>query len=128
DDPDAITLGAAYDTMPSISIDYGVMEGAKDISVVPVDCGWSDVGSWAALGAMAHADNAGNVVWGDALSIDSHDNVFFAPKGHLVAAIGVEGLAVVHTADATLVLPVQDAQRVREVVTLLQEKGLEAFL
>ncbi|MEE8410581.1 MAG: mannose-1-phosphate guanylyltransferase, partial [Myxococcota bacterium] len=66
-------LRQAYEKVEAKSIDYGVMEGARDVGVVPVDCGWSDVGSWRALGTRIAPDEAGNVTWGRVVAVDSRD-------------------------------------------------------
>jgi mannose-1-phosphate guanylyltransferase len=122
------TLARAFAEMPSISFDYGVMEGAEDAAVVPVDCGWSDVGSWNALDALVAKDDAGNVTVGRTVAIDSKDCVLYSDASQLVATIGLRGVAVVHTRDATLVVPVERAQEVRQVLTQLGDKGWNEYL
>jgi mannose-1-phosphate guanylyltransferase len=122
------TLAEAYDTMPNVSIDYGVMEKAREVAVVPVDCGWSDVGSWNALGAVAAADARGNVALGRAILLDTRDAVVYAEEGQVVAVIGLQGVVVVHTPDATLVVPADRAQEVRRVVAELTEKKWSEYL
>jgi mannose-1-phosphate guanylyltransferase len=87
--------------------------------VVPVDCGWSDVGSWSALGAVVDAGDNGNIVSGRAVLIDSKDCIVFAEPGHMVGAVGVSDLVVVHTADATLVIPKHRAQEVRDILAAI---------
>ena len=112
-----------YAELPRISIDYGVMEHAANLVVVPVECGWSDIGSWRALAARIPPDEAGNVIHGRVVAIDSRDCVLYADRDHVVAAVGVEGLVVAHTKDATLVIPAERAQQVREVVERLEKQG-----
>jgi len=124
----AATLAAAFASMKSVSIDYGVMEGAREVCVVPVSCGWSDVGSFNALDSILGRDSDGNVVAGRAVAIDSHGCVLYAGPGQVVAAIGVHDLAVIHTADATLVVPVERAQDVRAALAKLGEKGWSEYL
>ncbi len=121
-------LAKAFAEMPSISFDYGVMEGAEDVAVVPVDCGWSDVGSWNALDTLVAPDESGNVVVGRSVAIDSKDCVLYADSSQLVAAIGMRGVAIVHTRDATLVVPVERAQEVRKVLSQLGDKGWNEYL
>jgi len=83
---------------PKQTIDYGVMEGAEDVAAIPVDIGWSDVGSWASLPELLPADEAGNIVVGQHAGIDTHDTLVFAGNGkRLVATIGVERLVIVDT-------------------------------
>lgn len=113
---------------PSISIDYGVMEKAADIAVVPADFGWSDLGSFASLPEVREADATGNVAVGDALLVDAQDNVVIGQPWRPIALVGVEGLVVVDAGDAILVCPKERAQDVRRVVELLRERGDEQLL
>lgn len=103
----------AFAKSPATSIDYAVMERSDRVTVVPVSMGWSDVGSWAAVFDAANKDEAGNVVVGDALVIDSHANLIRS-DGPKVAAIGVDDLVIVATADAVLVTRLSHCQQVRE--------------
>jgi len=121
-------LAEVYSTLESVSVDYGVMEHAEQMGVVPVDCGWSDVGSWRALGTRIASDGHGNVCSGRTIALGSHDCVLYAQEGHVVAAVGLEGLVVVHTADATLVMPAERAQQVREVIAQLDSQGWREYL
>lgn len=109
------------------TIDYGVMEGAEDVVVIPVDIGWSDVGNWSSMRDIQPADADGNVVVGEHLGIDSHRCIVFAGK-RLVATIGLEDLIIVDTDDALLVCPVEREQEVREVVRRLREMGRTELL
>jgi mannose-1-phosphate guanylyltransferase/mannose-6-phosphate isomerase len=118
----------AYRSLKSVSIDHGVMEKARAIAVVPVSCGWSDIGSWNATGSIIDGDANGNVVQGEVILSDAKDNVVYAEKGHVVGVVGVSGLVVVHTKDATLVVPVDRAQDVRTIVDGLKDRGLEHYL
>jgi mannose-1-phosphate guanylyltransferase len=121
------SLAAAYAQIDGVSIDTGVMEDAPDLAVLPLECGWSDIGSWRALGARIPPDAEGNVRFGRTVAIDARDCVLYADGDHVVAAIDVEGLVVVHTADATLVVPAERAQRVREVAAALGKQGWSEF-
>ncbi len=116
--PDA----AAFAASPSRSIDYAVMEKAAKVAVVPCAIGWSDVGSWEALHQVAAHDEAGNAIAGDVLALGA-TNCLIRSEGPLVAAIGVEELVVIATADAVLIVPRAQSQRVREAVEALKEKG-----
>jgi mannose-1-phosphate guanylyltransferase len=98
------------------------MEKAGAVTVVPVDCGWSDVGSWNALGAVVPADDAGNVVHGRGVLLDTRDSVVYAEEGRVVAVVGMQGVVVVQTAEATLVVPADRAQDVRRVVAELEKR------
>jgi mannose-1-phosphate guanylyltransferase len=109
-----------YATVPAISIDYGIMEKAAGIRVVPGDFRWNDVGSWAALSAIRAADEHGNVVSGDTVVADSRGSVVLSePGAPLVGVVGVTDLVVVATRDAVLVVPKDRAQDVRKVVEAL---------
>jgi mannose-1-phosphate guanylyltransferase len=108
-----------FAAVDSVSIDYAVLERASDVSVVAAEFEWDDLGSWDAVGRVLDADTDGNVTLGDAITVDATDCVL-ASDGH-VAAVGVEGLVVASYGDRTLVVPRSDAQRVREVVSRLDE-------
>ena len=98
---------------PAKSIDYAVMELSERVSVVPVSMGWSDIGSWQALVDASAKDGAGNALAADVLALDCRDTLVRS-NGPKVAAIGVEGLVIVATHDAVLVMKPEHAQRVRE--------------
>jgi mannose-1-phosphate guanylyltransferase len=124
----AATLAKVFPKLPSTSIDYGVMEKADGIAVVPGDFGWSDLGSFSALPEVRKADKAGNVVSGKgALVIDSKGCVVVAGARPL-AVVGMEDVVVVDAGDAVLVLPKAKAQDVRKVVDALKARKLEKYL
>jgi mannose-1-phosphate guanylyltransferase/mannose-1-phosphate guanylyltransferase/mannose-6-phosphate isomerase len=116
--PDA----AAFGRSPSDSIDYAVMEKADRVAVVPVDMGWSDVGSWDALHELADKDGDGNAHHGDVIAIDT-ENCLIRTEGPLVAAIGVKDVIVIATHDAVLVLPRGDSQQVKRAIDALKRAG-----
>ncbi len=118
---------AAWAACPAQSIDYAVMERAGDVRVVPVAMGWSDVGAWDALAALAPPDAAGNAVAGDVLALDTR-HCLLRSDGPLVAAVGVEGLCIVATPDAVLVVPRERAQEVRRIVEALGQAGRRDLL
>ncbi|GAB4303787.1 MAG: mannose-1-phosphate guanylyltransferase [Myxococcota bacterium] len=114
-------LDEHYAGMESISIDYGVMEGAENVEVIPLDCGWSDVGSFAALRELLPNDEKGNGVFGEILLIDCKDSVIYnGDKGRVIACLGLDGVAVVSAGEVTLVVPLKDSQRVKEIVAALE--------
>ncbi|MBI5507734.1 MAG: mannose-1-phosphate guanylyltransferase [Deltaproteobacteria bacterium] len=121
-------LATAYESLTPVSIDKGVMEHAAEVAVVPVECGWSDVGSWNALKAVSDPDHAGNVIHGNAVVVDSNDCVVYSGDDQLVAVLGLEGVAVVHTPDATLVVPKKRAQEVREIIARIERQGWQRYL
>ena len=126
---DAAIIAEAFEKAASISIDYAVMEGAAHVEVIPALFRWSDVGHWAALDEVSATDSRGNVVRAEAVLDEVNDSVVLsAGSERLIAMSGVEGLVVVDTPDALLVLPRERAQRVRELVDALKRKGREDLL
>lgn len=111
----------AFAACPGNSIDYAVMEKTSDAVVIPLDCGWSDVGSWSALWELGERDSDGNVLKGNVLAHDVR-NCFIHAANRLVAAIGLDGHVVVETADAVLVAPKNRAQEVKSIVKRLKEE------
>lgn len=111
---------------PAISVDYAVMEKAERVAVVPVEMGWSDVGSWDALWAISPKDGDGNVAKGDVVAIDAHNSLLRVEGGPAIAALGVEDLVVVSTRDAVLVAPRERAQDVKKVVDELKAQGRDS--
>ena len=125
---DAALAAEVFPRLPSISIDYGVMEpesaSTRRIALVAADdLGWSDVGSFAALSEVRALDERGNALSGDALAIDCDGCVVLSEGGRLVAAVGLEGICVVDSGDALLVVPRDRAQDVRAVVDALKARG-----
>jgi mannose-1-phosphate guanylyltransferase len=123
--PHARPPSEVYPTLKSISIDYAVMERTDRVRVIPGSFGWSDVGSWEAL--YDHRGDQDSFHAGDVIEIDGSGNVL-SSEGGLVAVVGVSDLVVVHTPDATLVVPRADSQRVREVVDRLRADENEELL
>jgi mannose-1-phosphate guanylyltransferase len=113
------TIDRHFPMLPKISIDYGVMENAARVELVPCEAGWSDVGHWAALPDVLAPDAAGNVAQGDVLAVDTADCVLINEDDRLLAVVGLRGMVVVQTERATLVVSREDSQRVKEVVDAL---------
>jgi len=111
-----------FESCPNDSIDYAVMEKTADAVVVPLDAGWSDVGSWAALHDASPLDSDGNVARGDVLVEDSEGCYLYA-ESRLVAAVGLKDHVVVETKDAVLVAPKDRVQDVKKLVARLKEQG-----
>jgi len=115
------------------SIDYAVMEplcdsSANEVVVVPVDCGWSDIGSWSALWEISEKDERGNAFKGDVLSHGSR-NSYVQSNGKLIAMVGLDGVVVVESDDAILVADKEHVQDVKAIVkTLKEQKRGEASL
>lgn len=112
----------AFEACPSDSIDYAVMEKTSAAVVVPLDAGWSDVGSWSALWEISTKDKAGNVLTGDVLMHESSGSIVHATN-RLVAAVGVQDLVVVETKDAVMVAHKSHVQDVKKIVDQLKVEG-----
>ena len=121
------TLSRVWPQVARQTIDYGVMEGAEDVVVIPVDIGWSDVGSWASLLELLPADARGNIVVGPHVGIDTRDTLVFG-RDRLVATIGLEGMVIVDTEDALLVCTKEREQEVRALVRELERRDERRYL
>lgn len=117
----------AFAACPADSIDYAVMEKTDRAGVVPLDAGWNDVGSWAALWSVGEGDDRGNVTHGDVLAVDTRDSFVYSGS-RLVASVGIEDLVVVETADAVLVAVKDRVQDVKKIVDLLKTAEREEHL
>ncbi len=109
-----------YPQIQSISIDYGILERADNVLVVPGDFGWNDVGSWDALGAIFKPDSAGNIIKAEHIGIDTRNCIIYG-SDKLISTIGLEELIVVSTEDALLICPKSRAQEVKNIVGKLKE-------
>lgn len=118
---DATTFGK----VPDNSIDYAVMEQAAQIAVVPCDLGWSDIGSWSALGDLIAPDAQGNRINGEALLHDV-SNCFIQSSQRMIGAVGIDNLIIVDTPDALLVVDKERAQEVKYLYQELKAQGHEA--
>jgi mannose-1-phosphate guanylyltransferase len=121
------TFSRVWPQVARQTIDYGVMEGAEDVAVIPVDIGWSDVGSWASLLELLPADAQGNIVVGPHVGIDTRDTLVFG-RDRLVATIGLEGMVIVDTEDALLVCTKEREQEVRALVRELERRDEKRYL
>jgi mannose-1-phosphate guanylyltransferase len=124
----AAAVAHAYGRIEGISIDYGVLERSTRTWVLPVDCGWNDVGSWSALFDIRSPDAEGNVLAGDVLAIDARDSLVEGVEGTLVALVGVRDLVVIAARGAFLVCARDHAQDVRRVVEELERRGRDDLL
>jgi mannose-1-phosphate guanylyltransferase/mannose-6-phosphate isomerase len=111
-----------FEKCPSDSIDYAVMEKTAEAVVVPLDAGWSDVGSWASLHAASDSDADGNVTRGDVVTEDS-SNCYLYSESRLVAAVGLKDHVVIETKDAVLVAPKDRVQDVKALVGKIKDAG-----
>ncbi|MDG2077497.1 MAG: mannose-1-phosphate guanylyltransferase/mannose-6-phosphate isomerase [Arenicellales bacterium] len=111
----------AFGNCPNESVDYAVMEEAKQTAMVTLHAGWSDIGSWSALHEATALDEQGNAVRGDVMLMDTENSYVYADQG-LVTTVGIKGLVVVSTPDAVLVASRDRVQDVRKVVQRLSDE------
>lgn len=122
-DNDFIRVGsAAFQECPSESIDYAVMEKTSDAVVLPMNVGWSDVGSWSSLWEISNQNEDGNVHHGDVISHNTENSFVYAESG-LVTTVGVKDLVVVQTKDAVLIANKHDVQDVKKIVEQIKVTG-----
>jgi len=128
-DREEAVIHQVYHGLSPVSIDYGVMEKADNVLLVPGNFGWSDVGSWDALWEVMDKDRNGNAVNARELfiAVDSGNSLVHS-SGKLVALVGVEDLIVVETDDALLVCRKGRSQDVKKIVEILEEKNMRDFL
>jgi mannose-1-phosphate guanylyltransferase len=122
---EAALVQSEYASLPSVSIDHGVMEKAERVAVVPGDFGWSDLGSWMTAWELAEKSAEGNASSSpeDTVLVDAHGCYVRGPGGKVIALVGVRDLVVVDTEDALLVVPRDRAQDVRAIVDALARRG-----
>ncbi|MEG6569729.1 mannose-1-phosphate guanylyltransferase/mannose-6-phosphate isomerase [Thermoanaerobacterium thermosaccharolyticum] len=113
-----------YSKLESMSIDYGIMEKAKNVYVVPGDFGWDDVGSWTSIERLYEKDENGNVIKGNVVSVDTKKCIITG-SDKLIATLGIEDVIIVDTEDALLICSKDKAQNVKEVLKELKEKKSE---
>jgi len=112
----------AFESSPSDSIDYALMEKSDNVVVVPLDAQWNDIGAWPALYDIGNKDVNGNVTKGDVIIQDT-TNTYINANHHMVVAIGVDNLIMIDTPDATFVATQDKAQEVKSIVESLQANG-----
>lgn len=127
----SLTLDRIWPEVTKQAIDYGVMEGAKDVVVIPVDIGWSDVGSWGSLAEllaeMSDRDDRGNIIVGEHVGLDTRGSLVFGGE-RLIATIGLEDMIVVDAGDAILICPMNREQEVRDLVHGLEREDMKEYL
>lgn len=124
---EAEVLAQIYPTIPSISIDYGIMEKSKDVLVISAEFGWNDVGSWDNLGVLYDADANGNIFAGEHLAIDTSGCITYSKK-RLITTVGVNDLIIVETEDAIMVCDKSKAQDVKKIVDELKNTNQTQYL
>lgn len=116
-----------FGSCPATSIDYAVMEHTEMAAVVPVDMGWSDIGSWSELWNVSDKDDNGNVVMGDVITEDTSDS-YIRTDNKMIATLGIKNMLVIDTGDTVLVAPKDRAQDIRVIVDKLEESGRSEHL
>lgn len=125
------TLNQVWPTITPQTIDYGIMEQAEKVAVIPAkDLGWHDVGSWESLFEALDGDDAGNIVLGgENIAVDTQGTLICEDStGRMIVTIGVEDLIIIDSGNAVLVADRKQSQRVREIVDFLQQKKNEDYL
>lgn len=125
---EADALRREFEAMPSISIDYAVMERAEGVVMIEAPFAWDDVGSWQAVARRQGADADGNTIDAKHLGLDTRGTIVRGGGDHLIVTVGLEDCLVIHTPDATLVARRRDEEAVRKVVALLAERGWTEYL
>jgi mannose-1-phosphate guanylyltransferase len=120
-------LNRVWAEVTNQTIDYGVMERAMDVVVVPADIGWSDVGSWATLFELLPSDENQNVVIGEHVSVETRNTLIYSPN-RLIATVGIDDLVIVDTEDVLLVCPRARAQEVKALVDELKRSNRHEYL
>lgn len=121
-------LAEEFPRMPSVSIDYAVLEKANSVAVVPATFNWDDVGSWQALARLLPADPDGNTISGRHCGVKSTGCIVRSTHQHLIATYGVSDLIIVQTPDATLVADKRDENSLRQLLAELERRGMSEFL
>ncbi|UCF00341.1 MAG: mannose-1-phosphate guanylyltransferase [Planctomycetota bacterium] len=124
------TLQKWFPKLPKISIDYAVMEKADNVYTIKLDCRWLDMGSFAALADIISSDKNNNIVVATLSELlDCKNNIIVTEdNGHLIAAIGLENIVIAHSTDATLVCPIDQTSRLKELLELIKQHSAKKFL
>lgn len=121
-------LEREFAAIKGVSIDYAVMENAPDVVVVEAPFNWDDVGSWQSMSRLREQDHADNTVAANHIGLDTSGTIVRGSDDHLIVTLGVKDLIIVHTPDATLVADKSREESIRELVKLMQERGMEQYL
>lgn len=120
-------LNAVWPTLTKQTIDYGIMEHASAVAVIPIEIGWTDVGSWGAVRGLLPADSNGNTLIGDTIAIDTRNSFVYGHK-RLITTVGIRDLMIIDTQDALLVCAADREQEVKEIVERLKKTGQGRWL
>lgn len=119
--PSKKNIESFYSSGSPISIDYGVLERSKNVLVVVSEFDWDDIGTWLSLGRIYSSKESGNIEKGEIYSFNNHNNILYAEDGIIVAK-DLNNMIVVHTKNATLIIPKSDAQGLKEIVKHIPSK------
>lgn len=122
-----MAIARAYSKIKEISIDYGIMEKANNVLVIPCDFPWNDVGSWNSLKEILSKDKSQNVIIGKHIGLRTKDTIIYSPD-KLVATVGLDNLIIVETKDTLLVCHKDNAQDIKKITELLSKKGKKRYL
>lgn len=123
----ADVLNSEWQNIEKQTIDYGIMEGAEKVAVIPVSINWTDVGDWGSLHKLLPADQNGNDLIGNVVAVDAKGSLIYGGK-RLITLIGVEDLVVIDSEDALLICKSGREQDVKKLVELLKEQGKSEHL
>jgi mannose-1-phosphate guanylyltransferase len=115
-------INTEFPKLDSVAIDYGILEKAKDLLVMPTDIGWTDIGHWRSVAEMSKTDKDGNTVVGTSVLLDSSNNFLMSNSKKMIAAVGVKDLIMVETSDVVLLIEKSRAQEVKSIVQELRKK------
>lgn len=121
------TLNKIWPKISKETIDYGIMENAENVVVIPVEIGWSDIGSWSTFAELLTIDENNNSFKGNILSIDTNNTLVLSDK-RLITIIGLKNMVIVDTDDALLICPKNRSQEVRDIVSKLENEGKQQYL
>lgn len=121
-------LKSEFKKITPISMDYGIIEKAPELYVIPADFGWSDVGNWRTVKDINANNGKKNIKKGKVIDVDCEDSLIYNYSENIVGAVGVKGMVLIKTEDATLLCPKEKAQDVKKIVEILKEKGMEEYL
>ena len=122
-----VTMKRVWNQIANETIDVGIMEKSQRVAVLPIDVGWSDVGSWATLLDLLPSDEKENVVVGEHIGVDTTSSLLYSPN-RLIATVGLTDMIVVDTGDAILVCPKNRAQEVKHIVEALKQNNKHKYL
>lgn len=120
-------LKEIYPALPSVSVDYGILEKTQNLIVVPAEFGWDDLGSWNSLERLLPKDRDANVAEGEFVGVETNNCIVFSPK-KTVATLGVSDLIIVETDDVLMVCAKEKAQEIKKIIEKLKDEKREELL